>query len=265
MTDSLREATQALREFGKTGTDASPATRARVLTSLQRTKGTSRRRSFVAIPLAALLIGSLAVAATGGQIPAPVQKWFSALTAHEPSKPAVHRQHSRQLAPAKAPPPRADSGEVPVLATSELQPDEQPLTQRGDAKLSAERAVDGAPGSMRHASTERATPDEKPMSEEEYERYRTAHEAHFIKKDPAAALAAWSEYLAYSPTGRLAVEARYNRALCLLKLGRDQEAMTALRPFTRGSYGAYRQKEAQRLIAQLEHDAGAVHLREGGN
>ena len=95
-----------------------------------------------------------------------------------------------------------------------------------------------------------------PVGEVEFERYRVAHEAHFILKDPAAALAAWSDYLAHSPTGRLAVEARYNRALCLLRLGRIGEARAALQPFVAGAYGAYRQKEARNLVATLDADAG---------
>ena len=110
----------------------------------------------------------------------------------------------------------------------------------------------GAPGTDKP----RALPGEEPVSEEEFRRYRIAHEAHFNRKDPTAALAAWSDYLAHSPTGRLAVEARYNRALCLLKLGKIHEARTALAPFTAGAFGAYRQREAQTLIATLNADAG---------
>ena len=98
--------------------------------------------------------------------------------------------------------------------------------------------------------------DDAPITEGEFQRYRLAHEAHFIRKDPSAALAAWNEYLAQAPKGRLAVEARYNRALCLSKLGRTREAKRALLPFLSGAYGSYRTEEAQALISTIDADAG---------
>lgn len=257
MTDLLREASQALREFGTSGNDSSSLTRARVLSSLQRTKRISMRRPLVAIPLAALLIGSLAIAATGHYLPLPVQKWLTGLIAQPSSNPMAHERHLPSGRAAQLPPTIADSGVAPTPTADALQPDEPLPTQQHEY----ERATSVAkfrevPAHLREGSSQSEATEEKPISEEEYERYRLAHEAHFVKKDPAAALAAWSEYLAHAPSGRLAVEARYNRALCLLKLGRNQEAIAALRPFTRGSYGAYRQKEAQRVIAQLDGDAG---------
>jgi len=50
----------------------------------------------------------------------------------------------------------------------------------------------------------------------------------------AAALAAWDAYLAAEPQGRFAIEARYNRALVLARLGRYRDAHAALVPFARG-------------------------------
>jgi hypothetical protein len=83
--------------------------------------------------------------------------------------------------------------------------------------------------------------------------YREAHEAHFVRKDPAAALAAWDRYLlAAGPTGRFALEARYNRAIALVRLGRRSEAASALRPFANGDYGGYRRDEARELLSTLE-------------
>lgn len=82
--------------------------------------------------------------------------------------------------------------------------------------------------------------------------YREAHEAHFVAKDPARALAAWDAYLAAYPSGRFAPEARYNRALALIRLGRRDEGKTALRPFADGAYGDYRKREASRLLDALD-------------
>src|SRR5262249_54070504 len=85
----------------------------------------------------------------------------------------------------------------------------------------------------------------------ELELYREAHRAHFGGHDSAAALAAWDAYLQKSPKGRFALEARYNRALCLVRLDRKAEARAALEPFARGAFGAYRKREATELLEAL--------------
>jgi hypothetical protein len=83
--------------------------------------------------------------------------------------------------------------------------------------------------------------------------YRAAHQLHFHGKDPGAALAAWDDYLASSPSGRFAIEARYNRAMSLVRLRRYRDAITALQPFARGEImpSGYRQVEAQRLVERI--------------
>jgi hypothetical protein len=83
--------------------------------------------------------------------------------------------------------------------------------------------------------------------------YRKAHELHFHGNNPAAALAAWDAYLAAEPAGRFSVEARYNRAILLIRLRRYAEARAALQPFARGEVepARYRQAEAARLVERL--------------
>jgi TolA-binding protein len=49
----------------------------------------------------------------------------------------------------------------------------------------------------------------------------------------------------------LAVEARYNLALCLLKTGRLAEAESALRAFAGRRFGSYRRQQARHLLAGL--------------
>jgi hypothetical protein len=85
--------------------------------------------------------------------------------------------------------------------------------------------------------------------------YLEAHALHFNAHDPSQALRAWDAYLAAAPGGRFAVEARYNRALCLVRLGRRAEARVALEPFAEGAHGSYRQEEARKLLEAL---AGAA-------
>jgi tetratricopeptide (TPR) repeat protein len=91
------------------------------------------------------------------------------------------------------------------------------------------------------------------VSERELLLYESAHRAHFIDKNWAEALAHWDAYLHQLPRGRFAVEAAYNRALCLLRLGHTDKAIRALKPFAQGAPGGYRQREAQTLLDELEH------------
>jgi hypothetical protein len=81
--------------------------------------------------------------------------------------------------------------------------------------------------------------------------FAEAHRLHFIARDPAGALAAWDRYLAAFPNGRFAPEARYNRALTLARLGRNDEAQAALRPFADGVYGDYHRADARALLGAL--------------
>jgi hypothetical protein len=81
--------------------------------------------------------------------------------------------------------------------------------------------------------------------------YTAAHRLHFVEHNPGAALSAWDTYLRAAPRGRLSVEAHYNRALCLVRLGRAAEAEAALDSFARGAYGGYRQAEAKALLEAL--------------
>lgn len=85
--------------------------------------------------------------------------------------------------------------------------------------------------------------------------YRDAHRLHFVEQSPERALPAWDRYLSAAPQGEFALEARYNRGVCLLRLGRSEQARAALEPFARGDYGPYRRAEAQALLAELERRA----------
>jgi hypothetical protein len=86
--------------------------------------------------------------------------------------------------------------------------------------------------------------------------YERAHRDHFFGDAPAAALAAWDAYLAAYPRGTFAPEARYNRALCLVRLDRFAAAAEALRPFASGRFGGYRRHESCLLLRWLsEKDA----------
>lgn len=81
--------------------------------------------------------------------------------------------------------------------------------------------------------------------------FAEAHRLHFIDRDPARALVAWDRYLAVAPSGRFSPEARYNRALALVRLGRTAEAKAELGAFASGTYGSYRRDDAKTLLDAL--------------
>jgi len=60
-----------------------------------------------------------------------------------------------------------------------------------------------------------------------------------------------NRHLAVDTGGPLVLEARFNRAVCLVNLGRDAEAREALAPFVNGEYSSYRRDEARSLLSGL--------------
>jgi hypothetical protein len=88
----------------------------------------------------------------------------------------------------------------------------------------------------------------QPTADAEAATYGRAHRAHFVEDAPTRALAAWDDYLEAYPAGVFAPEARYNRALCLVRLGRFGAAARALRPFAADAREGYRRAEARLLL-----------------
>ena len=131
----------------------------------------------------------------------------------------------------------------PRLPRRQWRPRRALLSERPGAAASARSA--------RSASAAARPRARRPLPIRSHELYRRAHQAHFTEHDPARALGLWEAYLREAPRGRFAVEARYNRALCLVRLGRHAEARAALEPFAKGAVGSYRQHEAAELLEAL--------------
>ena len=115
-----------------------------------------------------------------------------------------------------------------------------------------------SPGRAAHG-TRPATPaplappsgDASDASDAGLEAYRAAHRLHFDGADPAASLQAWDQYLADFPADSFATDARFNRAVCLIRLGRHAEARAQLEPFANAVAGSYRKGEAASLLEGL--------------
>lgn len=257
----LDELVAALRDTPRSSPLQADATRRRVLDTLdQRARGRRRRVTLAAIGLM-LGTGTMSWAATGGRL----QPLLARIGIGEPAPVA---------APAAPPPVEAVTADEVVRRPAQVTiaalertvvPEAVPPVDVGlaDARPRSEQTeerarpvvVDDAPARSAPRPIERAAPDPlvAEASGDDEARYRRAHELHFRGGDAAAALAAWDDYLAVYPSGRLAIEARWNRALALAKLGRRDDAIAALAPFAAGEVApaGYRQREAIALTEAL--------------
>jgi TolA-binding protein len=229
--DLLKAATQALKEEA-TGEVDGRFTRARVMASLHQGKVKRRTRLAFLLPIAAVLAGGTAWGAATGRLPAVFQS-IGQLVSYSSKAPSE---------PKAKPAPAAAAPAAPrVVETAPPPPAPEPVAQPAQVK--------SAPAPS--ASAALAAPSASAAFQDtDGDLYRLAHEAHFARHDYASALAGWDAYLRAAPGGRLATEARYNRAICLLRLGRDTEARRALEPFASGFMG-YRQNEARQLLEEL--------------
>jgi hypothetical protein len=279
MNDLLDRATRAARDVAPQH-DRAAETRAKILAAGRRT--TARRRRFATwlLPIAAAFVatGALAggarwlaaptVAPTQAVAPTPTVSAPAVPTARalpranpettkqdEPAPEATAK--SPEIAPViPAPPaPTPEAPRAPSMPSSPAAPLAQPPSAPTmktpppePPPALAPPSPPAAPPPAAPAPPAATTPPEPTAADPAEELYRAAHEAHFRGGNPSAAIVAWDKYLAAAPNGRFAIEARFNRAMALLRAGRKEEGLSALEPFAKGAFGGYRQKEAQRLI-----------------
>lgn len=220
---SLRERTATEREVGE---DEGEQTLARVVSVV---RGRARRRRLI------LVLGlQAAIGATG------VGAWAAASGRLEALFAAI-RPAPAPLPPAPMPRPSAPRrSAAPVAPAPTIAPAPPTVAPAPLAAVPPVRRV----AAVSPTRTPPARPDEDA-------RYREAHQAHFVQRDFLAALVAWDRYLSLERPGRFVLEARYNRAIALFRLGRLDEAALALRPFADGDYGSYRRDEARALLQRL--------------
>ena len=254
--DLLARAARALREETTADDAGARFTRSRIMASVHEERIKRRTRWAFLIPIAAtFVVGSAFGAATGAGHRA-IAVVARALGIHRSATPASkvsfprtpgavpsHSAAATNARPASSaePAPATTAGDEPAAPSlAPALPAPVPAgpppvhTGKGSATTTASAAAPAA-----------SAPDPT------FELYRSAHRAHFVERDWSRALSAWDAYLRAAPRGALAPEARYNRALCLLRLHRNDEARAALQPFAQGSYGTYRREEAQKLLEAL--------------
>jgi len=236
--DLLAEATRALRETESISEFEARATRTRVLIGLQQARVRRRTRLAFLLPIAASFVAVSAWGAASGKARAALERIerFVGVTAAAPTS---VKAPAKRVA-ARPPTPTPDPQPAPLAASRDSEP--APLAELAARGASPAAALPSASTAARRAEREDPT----------LALYRVAHSAHFVERDPARALAAWDAYLGAAPNGQFAPEARYNRALSLVRLGRTTEARSALEPFARGAYGGYRKAEANALLERLE-------------
>jgi hypothetical protein len=258
--DFLEQATRELRETGEAPPSEVDAVRARILGTMRKSERRPARTMLWVLPIAAVLAASTALATSGTSLR---QVWHQLLgRAHVETTPptpvevrAVPRApESRGPEPIQAPeqPAPVAAPVEPATPARPVAPEAPKVSPRAAARPSASRPEYEAPPAPSINTPEpEADRDAGTLS-----LYKRAHKLHFQDQNWARALDAWNDYLREEPNGSLSVEARYNRALALVRLGRRDEARAALTPFARGEVaGGYRAAEAKSLLTALEGSA----------
>jgi hypothetical protein len=232
--DELAALAGALRE--ETAEAAAPAaTRARVLGSAAQ----GDRRAALALAAAAVLGIALGAPTVWAWSTGRLDPWL--YPREQPAAPEAPADDHRVPRRGTPPPGRAELVMPRALAPEATAPEPE-IALGADVPVEAEAVA---------ASDDTARPARAPVDPVERRAYDAAHALHFRDRDPAGALGAWDRYLASYPRGHFAVEARWNRALCLVRLDRRGEARAALAPFASGAPEGYRTREATALLEAL--------------
>lgn len=162
------------------------------------------------------------------------------------------------IEPAPTPAPAIEApvevAPAPAIATVEPAPT-RPRSKRIHAPASVEREPAVIADETKPVITVKPATAAPPAESAELALFRRAQKLHTAKD--RGAIAAWDDFLRVAPNSPLATEARYNRALSLIRAGRSDDARKALAPFARGDMSGYRQREATELIDALnDRDAG---------
>lgn len=231
MSPDLDELVRAAREAADPGDAAvARATRDRVLATLRPRPSARRRLSGLAAAIAASVMGATAFAWYARPTPTPMRHVDAVGRVTALVEPV--RPHAGPATTPPAAPPAA-------IAPAESAP---PKPVRPPAPVVA------PPHRARPAP---APPPAPAPADREVAAYAVAHRLHFQLHDHAGAARAWDAYLAAWPDGQLAPEARFNRAVCLVRLERWRDADAALRALAEDPATA-RRADVDRLRAIVD-------------
>jgi hypothetical protein len=214
------------------------AIKRRLTRTLSRKRGRRATLARWLLPIAAAFAGSVALAAVPG-----VRAGFDQLFRGPALAPGT-KVTPRVITPRRAAPPQLDEPEAKLEHLT-------PSVQAALLPIEPQPARVRKPKPEAAAATPEPPPAQVPAPPNELSLYRKAHALHFGGAAPSEALAAWDDYLSASPTAVFASDARYNRALCLLRLGRRAEARMVLQRFAQGDYGEARRTSAVNLLQAL--------------
>jgi hypothetical protein len=275
--DLLQRAARALRQEAE-GPSAPPLNKGAILEQIELERRNHARRMAIVTPLAALLLTSTAIAAATGVLPVAWIKVKALVTAPlaepavepaaQPSVSAPRHRPAQVRGPTQpdqpdelGQPDQAPAQPAPPAQRDQAEPSEL-LAQHPGATPAKPKAAQKAGRSLEKAPTAEPSPaasaapaapePQLPPPPDGLDLFRRAQQLQFKEYRWQAALNAWDAYLAGQEHGALAPEARWNRAVCLLRLHRTAEARRALQPFAQGAEGGYRQAEAQALLRALE-------------
>jgi hypothetical protein len=264
MRGDASHASRTLERIGSTLERPSPVQRAvfiarvpaRHYSALARPGARSDNVQVAAVVALGLLLATSSYAAFFG-VPASLRTWLDSDSVARPSA------MPHQDAPLPAPPtvPSEDLAPAPATARTVAEPSgpveaRRTVLEQHEVRTRSERAISSQPGPRAAVTTlDLAVPssDEPNLAStvEREQLYADAHRLHFVIRDYSAALYAWERYLRVAGDALLAVDARYNRALCLVRIGEHAAARSALTAIARGEAGAYRQREARALLKVL--------------
>ncbi|MFK8001236.1 MAG: tol-pal system YbgF family protein [Polyangiales bacterium] len=275
--DLLDTACEGLREDTAAGSESGKATGRAVIAGLARRR---RRKDWAMASVVAfcvLFVAPTVWAHVTGRLNAIVAVLVNPPPAQ--SARAENETQARRLRPAPQPEiAQADPAEditetAPLLAeelpeelTEELTEELPPEPREAEEDSIAEREISEpqiseTQRSPRPPRRHREAPDEETqdvidesaeeedtIDVEERELFSRAHRTHFDGGTSSQALRHWDDYLAAYPHGRFVPEARFNRALTLIRLGQLTQARGVLERFARGDFGAARRTQAAELL-----------------
>jgi hypothetical protein len=257
--DVLSQHIDALRSRSVMAGDES-ATQDRIVASLRARRRRKRHmlRGLMGVVLL-LPFGSTSYAMIYG-VPAALRPLLLRIGLVEaPVERATPRKRSADATPIVPVAPRASAvSATSALAVAAQAAEPSSASAREAHQTASRKRSSDATRGLRSRAVAAPIPEAVPIassaeSDEAVSRqlYARAHELHFVARDREAALRAWDDYLARAPLQVMRIEAEYNRALCLVRLGRNEEALRELAPFADGTHGAYRRRESAALVRAL--------------